>query len=168
MKLLLFIYSLGSGGAERVMAGLANHWSKKGGGVKGLTLGESTDFYPLHPAVQRISLDLASEGGNALVALWKNIHRVRMIRRVLKQVRPDVALALMPRANMLLAMAARGLPDTAPIGSERVHPAWVTEGTLWEALRRRLYGKLTVVAQTEDAKAWLQRNTGARRVAVIP
>ena len=30
MKVLFFIYSLGSGGAERVTANLANYWAKKG------------------------------------------------------------------------------------------------------------------------------------------
>lgn len=170
MKLLLFIYSLCNGGAERVTASLANHWSRKGWQVTILTVAvERLDFYELDPAVRRISLDLASDGGNVLTGLWNNIRRIRMLRRVLKQAKPDIALSMMTTANVLLALAACGMADISTIGSERVYPPCLPAGSVWGHLRRWTYGKLTAVAaQTDDAKAWLQSNTLAHHVAVIP
>jgi glycosyltransferase involved in cell wall biosynthesis len=70
----------------------------------------------------------------------------------------------------LLGFAAYGITDLVTIGSERVYPpSVVTSRSLWGRLRRWTYGRLTAVAaQTSDSKCWLQSNTLARTVAVIP
>jgi glycosyltransferase involved in cell wall biosynthesis len=169
MKLLLFIYSLGNGGAERVTANLANYWARKGWQVTILTLADGPDFYELHPAVRRMSLSSASDGGNVLLGVWNNLRRIRMLRRALKQLKPDVALAMMTSANVLLALAARGMRDVTAIGSERVYPQYLPARSLWGRLRRWSYGQLAAVAaQTEDAKIWFQSNTLAVHVTAIP
>jgi len=60
LKLLIFIHSLSSGGAERVTVNLTNHWADKGWDIVVVTLvPQSDDFYQLHPAVKRITLNLA-------------------------------------------------------------------------------------------------------------
>jgi glycosyltransferase involved in cell wall biosynthesis len=171
MKILFFIYSLRSGGAERVTVNLANHWAARGQQVTILTLLPQTfDFYELHPAVRRISLDLVSDGGNFLTGVWNNVRRILKLRRVLRGAKPDIALSMMTTANVLLAFATYRMTDLVTIGCERVYPpSYVTPGSAWGRLRRWMYGKLTAVAaQTQDAKAWLDSNTFARRVAVIP
>ncbi len=171
MKLLFFIHSLGAGGAERVTSIMANHWSGKGWPVTVLTMtAASTDFFKLHPAVERISLGLDSEGGNVPIALWNNARRIWALRGVLKRVKPDVVLSLMPISNVLLVFAAFGITNIATIGCERAYPSFaIGPATFWARLRRWTYSKLTVVAvQTNDAKTWLLSNTRARHVAVIP
>lgn len=48
MKILIFIYSLHSGGAERVTANLANAWAERGWVVTVVTLTSAAlDFYLL-------------------------------------------------------------------------------------------------------------------------
>jgi glycosyltransferase involved in cell wall biosynthesis len=170
MNLLLFIYSLEGGGAERVAVSLANYWSGKGWRVTILTLAPAQcRYYKLHPAVRRISLNLASESRNALVGLWYNARRIWKLRVALKRVRPDVALAMMSTANMLLALAAGSIRNMSIIGSEHIHPPRYAMSQLWELLRRWSYRRLSAVtALTQDTKAWLQTNTLARHVAVIP
>ena len=57
MKLLLFIHSLGAGGAERVLVTMANHWSEEGREVVLVTLAPRTDDrYATAPSVRRIEL----------------------------------------------------------------------------------------------------------------
>ena len=57
MHLLISIYGLTSGGAERVTANLANYWAEKGWRITLVTMiGDAPDFYELHPAIQRIAL----------------------------------------------------------------------------------------------------------------
>ncbi len=170
MKLLIFIHSLHSGGAERVTANLANHWAEKGWQVTVLTLTSTAlDFYKLHPAVQRIALDVASESGSALAALRNNLRRVRALRRVLKQRRPDVALAMMSTANILLALASLGLKDVATVGSERTYPPRIPLGRAWGLLRTYSYGHLdAMVALTDESAVWLHQHTRARLIPVIP
>jgi glycosyltransferase involved in cell wall biosynthesis len=126
------------------------------------------DFYRLHPEVRRLNLDLTDESGHVLAALFHNARRVLAVRRVLREERPDVAVAMMTSANVVLALAARGRA-TRTIGSERVHPPQVPLGGAWEALRRYCYGRLdAVTALTEETAQWLRKNTGARYVPVVP
>lgn len=169
MKLLIFIHSLHSGGAERVTANLANHWAEKGWQVTVLTLTSAAqDFYKLHPAVQRIALDVAHESGSALAAIRNNLRRVRALRRVLKQLQPDVALAMMSTANILLALASLGLKDVATVGAERIYPPRIPLGRAWELLRTYSYGHLdAMVALTEESAVWLRQHTRARHTPVI-
>lgn len=170
MRLLIFIGSLSSGGAERVTANLANHWAAKGWQITVVTLAaQSLDFYELHPAVQRIALNQTGDSANALLGTWNNLHRVRALRRVLREVRPDIALSMMSTANVLLALATWGLPTICAIGSERIHPPQFPLGRVWEGLRRHLYRRLAAVtALTAESAAWLKIHAHARRVPVIP
>lgn len=170
MNLLFFIHSLRSGGAERVTTNLANHWAERGWRVAVVTLTSSTqDFYRMHPAVKRIGLDVATESSNPMAALVNNLRRVRALRRVLKQEQPDVALAMMSTANILLALGSMGLSGIITLGSERIFPPRIPLGRAWEVLRARLYGYLdAMVALTEESAVWLRQNTKARRIVVIP
>lgn len=123
MNLLLFISSLSSGGAERVTTNLANYWAGKGWGVTVVTLSDGmNDFYDLKPSVQRIRLGLLQESTNTVVGLINSLRRVIALRRVLHQTKPQVALALMDKSNIVLSLAALGLPNIVAIGSERIHP----------------------------------------------
>ncbi|MDQ3058645.1 MAG: glycosyltransferase family 4 protein [Pseudomonadota bacterium] len=170
MKLLIFIHSLNTGGAERVTASLANHWAEKGWQITVLTLTSSAqDFYQLHPAVHRVALDVAGDSGNALAAMRNNLRRVRALRHVLTQCQPDVALAMMSTANILLALAAMGLKGMTVIGSEHTYPPRIPLGRTWEPMRTYLYGHLhAMVALTEESAAWLRQHTRARHIPVIP
>lgn len=170
MKLLIFIHSLSSGGAERVTVNLANHWAGKGWEIVVVTMApHSLDFYELHPAVKRIALGLAGESGNLLVGSLQNLRRVLALRRVLRQIQPDIALGMMTGANVLLALAAWGLPTVRTIGSERIHPPSLHLGAIWDGLRRRSYGRLAAVTVlTSESADWLKAHTGTRRTQVIP
>lgn len=169
MKLLFLIHSLSSGGAERVTANLANHWSARGWQVAVVTLApKDTDFYQLRPEVRRIALSLTGESPNFLSAIIQNLVRIRAVRRVLLQFDPDAAVALMSTANILLSIAKLGMNITA-IGSERVHPPQLPLGQPWERLRKWCYGRLdAVVALTDKSAFWIRENTRARTVQVIP
>lgn len=169
MKLLIFIHSLHSGGAERVTTNLANHWAQKGWQVTVVTLTSSAnDFYQLHSAVQRIGLNLAGGSGSTIAAIGNNARRVHALRRMLRRTQPDVALGMMSTANILLALAAMGLRGVMTVGSERTYPPRIPLGRTWEALRSHFYGRLhAVVALTTESAAWLHQHTRARRIPVI-
>lgn len=170
MKLLFFIHSLGGGGAERVTATLANHWAGKGWDVSVVTLApRDRDRYDLDPAVARIALDQVEESTNSIGALVANWRRIAAVRNVLKRERPDVVVAMMATANVVLALASVGLSGMKKIGSERVHPPLLPLGFAWELLRSWCYGWLdAIVAQTNKSRDWVISRTSARRVVVIP
>lgn len=168
MRLLLFIYSLDGGGAERVTTMLAKRWLDEGDQVTLVTLSDERDFFRLDPRVRRIALAAASSSGNVFAAMLANGRRLIALRTVLKHERPDIAIAMMTTASVLLAIASAGLA-VVTIGSERAHPARAPIGRVWSWLRQRAYWRLgAVVAQTPEAAQWLRSHTSARRVAVIP
>ncbi|MDR7921526.1 glycosyltransferase family 4 protein [Thermosynechococcus sp. HY213] len=170
MRVLFFISSLSSGGAERVVANLANYWAEKGWEVTVVTLSDGADdFYELLPSVHRIKLGLQQNSGNVLKGLINNLRRVSALRRVLRQVQPDVALGMMDSSNIQLALAATGLHGLVTVGSEHIHPPQMPLGVVWETLRSYFYGRLdAVVALTDESATWLRQNTRARKVPVIP
>jgi len=169
MNLLILIHSLSSGGAERVVTNLANYWAEKGWNITIVTMaGRELDFYDLHSSIHRIALYLDAGSTNLLAAISHNYRRVRALRAVLKQHRPDVTLGIMTTANILLGLAAMGL-NIPVIGSERIHPPMFLLGRVWEWLRRRSYPHLVAVtALTEKNAEWLRGHTAARYVPVIP
>jgi len=170
VRLLIFISSLSGGGAERVTVNLANHWALKGWEITIVTLRrQSDDFYALNHAVRRIALEIHGDSGNVIVGLFQNLRRVLALHRVLRRIRPDVALGMMDRANVILAIASWGLHRIRAIGSERTYPPQHPLGTLWERLRYHSYGHLyAVVAQTDKGAEWLKSHTKAQRVFAIP
>lgn len=168
-SVMVVVHSMGGGGAERVTANLANHWAGKGWSVTVVTLAPmSADFYQLHPAVSRLSLDLAGDSQTAAQGIWQNLRRVHALRRTLRICRPDVALGVMSSANVTLALAAVGL-RVRVIGSEHVHPPTYPLSPLWERLRRQVYGRLDALAVlTQQTARWFEAHTRARRITVIP
>ncbi|CAA9891293.1 Glycosyltransferase family 4 protein [Candidatus Methylobacter favarea] len=170
MRLLIFISSMAGGGAERVSANLANYWAAKEWDITIVTLAQQRlDFYDLHPAVKRIALDLAGESANALAGLLRNVRRVLALRRVLRQLQPDIALGMMTTADVLLALAAWRLPMLRTVGAERNHPPQMPLGYLWETLRSHTYGLLNAVtALSREGKDWIKTHTNAQQVTVIP
>jgi glycosyltransferase involved in cell wall biosynthesis len=170
MRLLIYIHSLENGGAERVVANLANYWASLGWAVTVVTVApQARDFYVLDAGVGRRCLDLAGQGGGLFAGIVRTARRARALRRVLREVQPAAALSAMHTANVVLALAARGLPGLRTVGSEHNFPPKAPMGVVWETLRRHAYGHLhAVVALTHECAHWLERHSHARRVFVIP
>jgi glycosyltransferase involved in cell wall biosynthesis len=170
MRLLIYIHSLENGGAERVVSNLANHWVSIGWDITLVTVApQAKDFYALDPAVRRISLDLTGSSRNVFAGFWRTARRAQALRRILRDLRPDVALSAMHTANVILALAARGLPGVRTIGSEHNFPPKAPMGIIWETMRRHAYGRLAaVVALTQECAGWLSVHSHARRIPVIP
>lgn len=169
MKLLFFIHSLDGGGAERVTANLANYWADNGWNIIIVTLAPlSLSSYPLNSTVEHISLGLAGDSQNQLLGLFQNVRRIWALRRVLRQRRPQIALSMMTTANVVLALSACGT-GVRSVGSERIHPPQNPLGWAWERLRRSFYGRLdAMTALTSESARWLERETSASLVTVIP
>jgi glycosyltransferase involved in cell wall biosynthesis len=170
MRLLIYIHSLENGGAERVVANLANHWVSLGWDITVVTVAsQARDFYALAPAVHRVSLELAGGRRNVLAGFWRTGRRAHALRRVLRQLRPDVALSVMHTANVVLTLAARGVPGLRTIGSEHNFPPKAPMGIVWETMRRHAYGRLdAVVTLTKECASWLAAHSLARKILVIP
>jgi glycosyltransferase involved in cell wall biosynthesis len=165
----LLIPTLQSGGAERVCSLLANHWARAGHHVTLMTFSDpASDAFVVSPFVNRVVLG----GSNLTTGVWrtaaKNLARLRAVRGQIQESELDVTLSFMSVSNTLLALAGRGL-STACIGAERTYPPAMPLPKLAEWARWGLYGWLdAVVGLTDDSGRWLEKNTRAKTVAVIP
>lgn len=170
VKLLIFIHSLGAGGAERVTAHLVNFWAERGWDITILTMVKSeVDAYIIDSRVKRISLGLDAQSSSLWGGIKDNILRIKSLRRVINKVQPDTVLSMMSNANVLLALASIGNKRFRTVGSERTHPPCLPLGKAWELLRKFTYCYLdAVVALTDKSALWLKENTNPRKVVVIP
>jgi glycosyltransferase involved in cell wall biosynthesis len=166
---MLVIPSLESGGAERVLARMANHWAEAGDDVTLVTLSSSAnDTYSLEPRVRRIGLDLMRDSRQVAAALWNNLTRVRSLRRLLRKSRPDAVISFTDRMNVVTLLAARGL-GLRIVVSERVDPSQHAAGRVWSLLRRWTYPRAAmIVVQTDTVREKVRAFAGACPVCVIP
>jgi len=169
MRILVFIHSLSSGGAERVSSTLANHWADKGHQVTLVTIADrSRDFYRLDPQIKRLALGMETRSDGFFDAIVNNFRRIWALYRVLREEKPTVAIAMMPTANVTIAISG-SLARIPTIGSERAYPPLMRIGRFWMSARRHVYPLLSgIVAQTKESAEWLRANAPAPRIMVIP
>ena len=169
MRLTLVIYSLGCGGAERVLTSLANAWQRAGHAVTviGLTDGDQPPFYPLDPRVSLEWLAVARTSRHVLEAITDNIGRVRALRAAFRRTRPDLVVSFLTSVNVLVLLAAVGRAVPV-IVSERNNPRRAPVPPAWQWLRKRLYARAdAIVVQTRRTAEWFPPRLRSR-IAVIP
>lgn len=170
MRLTLVIPGLDdAGGAERVMATLANAWARRGWPITLLTFDDGAEppFYPLHPAIDHRPLAIAGASDSPLSAVAANLRRVRVLRRAIAASKPDVVVSFMDQTNIVVLLATRGL-GLPVIVAEHNDPAHHPIGRGWGSLRRALYPRATRVAMLTERAASHFAPAIRRRVAVIP
>jgi glycosyltransferase involved in cell wall biosynthesis len=169
MRIVLIIPTLGSGGAERVMARLANGLAERGHGVWLVTLADvHADFYPVASSVTRVGLGLINKSESSTQALGSNLGRVCALRRFVRATQPQAVVSFMTTTNVLTLLACMGLGARVVV-SERIDPWSHREHRLWAALRALTYRRADViVTQTGDAASWFRRRFAARNIVVIP
>ena len=147
------------GGAERVARRLLSHWVHQGWEVFLVARASPTHgFFSLPPGVKGLSLHYSAAADTELQAgtrrprsvfsslpwfapvraLARLAHEGYQLRRVLRQVDPDVAVALLTPANVKLVLATFGL-RCGVVVSERTDTRINRYPRVWLALRRLLY-----------------------------
>jgi GalNAc-alpha-(1->4)-GalNAc-alpha-(1->3)-diNAcBac-PP-undecaprenol alpha-1,4-N-acetyl-D-galactosaminyltransferase len=168
MRLTLVIFSLGGGGAERVLCRLANCWAGRGHQVTLLTLSAEAPLYYLAPCVEHVALGVDSNSSNFFQALRANTTKLGVLRRAIAASRPDLVVSFMDTTNILTLLATLGM-HLPIVVSERIDPFHNHElGRIWRALRRISYpraAKVVVQTQTVLARMKLQLR---KTVTLIP
>jgi glycosyltransferase involved in cell wall biosynthesis len=148
---------------------LANEWASKGWHVIVLTMESvaANPFYPLADSIELRPLDLLKASDSFISAIGNNVKRVRVLRRAVKEMRPDVLISFLDKANALSIMATRSL-GVPIIISERTDPTRRSMGPFWERIRDVCYPRANlVVFQSQSVLDWFPPSVRARGV-VIP
>lgn len=167
----LFIHNLGSGGAQRVLCGLANALVSRGHIVTVVTVAhEGASHFSLLDDVKRVDLGEAARV-DGMHGPWTRlrgfIRRWRAVRSTLRRLRPRTVVGFVGTTNVLVLLASRGLPCRVVI-SERNDPARQRLYQPWEWLRRRCYRWAdAVTVNTEGAEEVLAGFVSRRKLHVI-
>lgn len=169
MRLLLVISSLAAGGAERVLATMANVWSTRGHEVIVVTdASAAVDHYSLKCNVRRIALGLDSESKRLNQKIGRNLKRIERLRAVVSASSPTLVIAFGDTVNIRALISCLGL-GVPILVSERVDPRQHTIPLPWRVLRRLLYPFATyLIVQTESVARWARFVVPNRCVRVIP
>jgi glycosyltransferase involved in cell wall biosynthesis len=144
-SIALVIDGFGSGGAERVAATLLKAWAQEGRAVSAITFhSPGTDFFEVSDRVNRVVVGGASASSNLFQGLISNLHRLINLRRALRASGARTAIGFITATNVLLIVAAFGLPVRVVI-SERNDPQRQDPGRQWRLLRHCLYRFADVV-----------------------
>ncbi|MBE7016411.1 MAG: glycosyltransferase family 4 protein [Ruminococcaceae bacterium] len=118
MKILFYINIMSGGGAERVIANLANYMNDHGHSVTVVNTFPTDKEYPLISGVDHLYLENEKSTESRLI---RNINLIKKLRRIIKAKNPDVAVSFMREPNWRLILSTFGL-KVKKLVSQRVTP----------------------------------------------
>lgn len=170
MHILFLVSSMHAGGAERVAATLSKGWVEQGHQVTLVPTytGKGKLFYELDA---RVRLEwLADRLGRARRTPLAPLAKLRALRRLVKETRPDVIVSFLTNVNVMTLMATWGL-KTPVVVCERTNPALSASASpALRRLRRWLYPRAAMVTvQAAASQAPMRQQVpGMRRLSVVP
>lgn len=168
MNLLIVIPRNGLGGAERTATELANAFARNGINVSLVGIAGSVveEGFPISESVSAVNVSV-SGSITGVARIFTYLKRVLSLRRAVRRENADAILSLLTPVNNIVLLATLGIPVRVVV-SERTNPAAYSYGSLTNLNRKILYRfAYRVVAQTDAAKYWLEKNIKAE-VEVIP
>lgn len=164
MKILMVIPYLGSGGAERVLSGLANDWEiNKNCTIHLAILMEGNDFYNINENVKIHRLGYSPNDSGKFKKLFKLLFDLRSL---IKDISPNVCLSFIRESNIITLLSTRGI-NTKVVISERDSPkAYVSKP--YKIMRKILYPLSSgIIVQTEDYRKFIEDDIGFLNTEVI-
>jgi len=161
---------LGLGGAERILAQMANYWAGKGWHITFMTLhnGCAPHYWRLDPPISYVDFNWPRVYDKAIPRL-RLLCTVVALRFAIQRTNPDFIISFLNTNNVavLMAMFGSGVPI---IVSERSDPHYDRIPKKWEFLRRLFYPTaICLVTQTQAAMDYFpQRVRGSGRVIPNP
>jgi GalNAc-alpha-(1->4)-GalNAc-alpha-(1->3)-diNAcBac-PP-undecaprenol alpha-1,4-N-acetyl-D-galactosaminyltransferase len=152
MKVVFFIHSLRSGGAERVLSLLANDWLNYGHDITIAVNDINEVFYPVNTQISIIDIGVQHKG--IAKGITANIARVRKIKQTITDTNPDIVISFMTTMNIKVTLASK-LAKKPIIISERTSFD-ALKSRAWRTLRRVIYphSSALIVQTAQAAKSY--------------
>lgn len=168
MRVTLVISTLGAGGAERVLVGIANWLAEQQCIVTIISYMSTDDFYPLHSQVKRVHLTNLGASTNKFTAFKHGVARVYLLRHAIIESNPDYVISFIDKTNILTLLSCT-LTKYKVIISERTNPTYYQISKIWSFLRNITYKKAyALVVQTDGLTAWAEKIIAKNKIKVIP
>ncbi|MCK5468403.1 MAG: glycosyltransferase family 4 protein [Cyclobacteriaceae bacterium] len=137
MKIAFIISSLGCGGAERVLSLMANYWAQLNYSIIVITLDNSTPFYLLEDGIKLEQLSLLKNSVSVFSAIANNITRIKIIRKKLIEIDPDIVISFMTETNIISTIGCK-IINKPIIIAERISYDFL-KSWVWVSLRKLVY-----------------------------
>ncbi len=169
-KLAIFLYSLGSGGAEKVASVLAKEFLKKYDTT--LILMNDTIFYNIPKNIKIIYLEKSNPRENGILKLLKLPVLAWKYRQICKKLKIDLSFSLMNRPNYINILAKLFGNGAKTIVAERGMPSVYyknnLQGKISKFLIKKLYPKADkVVANSKESALDIMDQFGVKNVFSI-
>jgi GalNAc-alpha-(1->4)-GalNAc-alpha-(1->3)-diNAcBac-PP-undecaprenol alpha-1,4-N-acetyl-D-galactosaminyltransferase len=162
------IYSLNSGGAERVVSTLANGLSGDFN-VSIITFTDIKPFYELNDNVKVFHcFKNLQPSKNVKDSIRTNFALYNKIKNYSKKLSINLLIGFMTNTNILTILAAKslGLPVLV---SERINPEYSNLPKIWSILRRFTYPKANIlIVQTEPIKNFFKSFVHEEKLRILP
>lgn len=152
-KIDIITRAMTSGGAERVIAQLANYFTEKDISCRIITTENGEVIYPLHEKV-----DVVAIGKKSRNRAIDRILRYKEIRKIVQANKPDVVLTMPEDTGIyaILALVGTGIPVYV---SERNNPWTMPDVKITRLLRSIAYPFAKgIIFQTDMAKSFFSRH----------
>lgn len=136
MKLCFIIYSLGNGGAERVLSTLTNYFINNYE-ITIITFNNEKSFYKLDERIKIVSLNSNKNSNNIFYAIKNNINTIIKLTKEIKTINSDVVISFMTTSNILSILACKILNKPIII-SERTNYDFLSS-KIWKKIRKIVY-----------------------------
>ena len=165
MKLLFYIDGIGGGGAERVIANLANGFAQRGEKVVLVTSFPRKNEYEISGRVVRYNLE--QEQPKARKFLRKNVRQVWRLRQICKKEKFDIAVSFMEGPNFRL-IAATFFLKVKTIISLRSDPSHEYIQMFHKIIANTIYSLADAcVFQTEDARKFFSTTIKKKSTIIL-
>ncbi len=161
MKIVFVSQPLSTGGAERVIAALANRFHEIGHDVKIVVVdnGDSNVYYT-HAGIEFIHIPKPSN------PVYDLFYRAKVMRQYFNEYKPDIILPFTTQKNVSVLLATL-FTDHTVIISERNNPYLDPKNKALRILRKMLYFTADgFVFQTDGAKAYFSKKIQVRSCVI--
>ena len=164
MKILFIISHLTSGGAEKILVELANYFSK-GNEVYIITFSKNDSFYDIDKNVKHIKLNVVKQSYSLKNKIFNNINRILTLRKIIKNIKPDVIISFLTQTNIVSILSITGLKIPIIISEMSIFNS-ENNNKFWKILRRITYpfSDFLVVLTKDDSKNY----SFVKNIEVIP
>ncbi len=162
MNICFCVDSMGSGGAERVVANLSSFFIESHEDVSIImtSVKEKKSFYALN---EKVKLFCICEGSNKKI---NPIKRIKLLKKTIKHINPDVVISFLPHVNVYTAFALKGL-KIPHVVSERNNPYIDPQNKLLRFLKESVFKRADgCVFQAKDAQKYYAGNIKGKSAVI--
>ena len=162
-KILIVRRGHAGGGIERASSLMANFFASKEQCIVLLSLYDGKYSYEIDDCVQHVGVEFKQYENRVL----RMLNTIRILRKKIKEIKPDVILSYGEYLNSPVIIASRGLRIPV-ILSDRLSPVF-SLGRVYDLLKKYTYSYANgFIAQTDVASKILQEKVKMSDVVVIP